>query len=105
MERSLDLILDGPRGGEENMARDREALARAEGGEASLRVYTWDRPTVSLGRRQRPKDVADLFPGLPTVGRPTGGGGVLHGSDLTVALAVSARASLLGRTARAPRSL
>lgn len=70
------------------MALDREALARAEAGEASLRIYRWDRPTVSLGRRQRPEDVAAFFPGLPTVARPTGGGAVLHGSDLTVALAV-----------------
>ncbi len=70
------------------MALDRDALRRAEGGEASLRVYRWNRPTVSLGRSQRPEDVAAIFPDLPTVPRPTGGGAVLHGHDLTVALAL-----------------
>ena len=88
MEKRIDLTLHGARGGEENMALDRAALARAEEGTATLRIYSWERPTVSLGRRQSPEDVAELFPGLPTVGRPTGGGAVLHGHDLTVALAL-----------------
>ncbi len=88
MGKSIDLILHGARSGEENMTLDREALARAERGEASLRIYGWDRPTVTLGKSQRAEDVAELFPNLPTVSRPTGGGAVLHGFDATVALAM-----------------
>lgn len=70
------------------MALDREALARAERGEASLRIYRWDRPTVTLGKSQRAEDVAELFPNFPAVSRPSGGGAVLHGFDATVALAM-----------------
>ena len=88
MSRQIDLILHGARGGEENMDLDREALARAERGQASLRIYGWDRPTVSLGKSQRLEDVLDTFPNLPTVSRPSGGGAVLHGFDVTIALAM-----------------
>ena len=70
------------------MALDREALVRAESGEASLRIYRWDRPTVTIGKSQRSDDVAEIFPNLPAISRPTGGGAVLHGFDATVALAV-----------------
>jgi lipoate-protein ligase A len=50
------------------------------------RLYTWDGPWVSLGRFQKPeRDVAENFQNW--VKRPTGGKAVLHGHDLTVALA------------------
>ncbi|RYG87360.1 lipoate--protein ligase family protein, partial [bacterium] len=88
MGKSIDLILHAERGGHENMDLDRAALERADQGHASLRIYRWDRPTVTLGKSQRPEDVSALFPDLPTVPRPTGGGAVLHGFDVTVALAM-----------------
>jgi len=49
-----------------------------------VRVYTWDRPSVSLGRLQDEERVRAEFPGLPLVRRPTGGLAVRHGEDLTI---------------------
>lgn len=53
------------------------------------RVYTWDGPWLSIGRNQTLSTA--ILPGAPvqTVIRPTGGKAVLHGHDLTVALAGS----------------
>ncbi len=70
------------------MAGDREALTRAERDkDVILRLYTWDGAWVSLGRFQSPD--RDLVSGsdVPWVVRPTGGRAVLHGHDLTVAVA------------------
>ncbi len=49
-----------------------------------VRVYTWDRPSVSFGRLQNEAQVRAEFPGLPLVRRPTGGLAVRHGDDLTI---------------------
>lgn len=69
------------------MAVDAELLERAEAGQPGRRVYGWDGPWVSLGRSQDPE--RDLVPDcpIPSVKRPTGGGGVLHGHDVTFAMA------------------
>lgn len=66
-----------------NMARDAELLGR---GERALRVYRWDGPWVSLGRFQAAKDALVSDCKVPHVVRPTGGGAVLHGHDVTIAL-------------------
>jgi lipoate-protein ligase A len=52
-----------------------------------VRVYTWDRPCVSIGRLQDEAAVRVAFPDLPLVRRPTGGRTVRHGDDLCVAVA------------------
>jgi len=70
------------------MALDAQLLESAENeGKPGYRVYGWDGPWVSLGMWQDPeRDLLD--PSLvPWVMRPTGGGAVLHGHDVTVALA------------------
>lgn len=80
---------DSALSGEENMARDVELFSRAACDRLALaRIYTWNEPTVSLGRSQT--RAAALLPNcvLPSVMRPTGGGAVLHGHDLTVGIAV-----------------
>lgn len=65
------------------MARDRELLSSNA---AVGRVYSWDGPWVSLGQFQNhERDLID--PTVPWVMRPTGGKAVLHGHDVTVALA------------------
>jgi lipoate-protein ligase A len=65
--------------GEENMRRDYENLMKVEGGQSpALRLYRWSRPTLSIGYSQELLS----FP-LPTVRRPTGGGALLHGSDIS----------------------
>jgi len=49
-----------------------------------VRVYQWDRPSVSLGSLQNEEQVRAEFPNLPLVRRPTGGLAVRHGEDLTI---------------------
>jgi len=88
-----DLIAwwDEPAAGPENMAADEvlaaEAVAR---GRPLVRLYAWSRPTVSLGGFQRLADARGCaaIAGLPLVRRPSGGGAIVHGTDLTYAVAV-----------------
>jgi lipoate-protein ligase A len=52
----------------------------------TLRLYQWDRLSVTLGRYQRASDVdlqACKARDIPVVRRPTGGRAILHGQDLT----------------------
>ena len=51
-----------------------------------VRVYRWDRPSVTIGRLQDEDPVRALYPGLPIVRRPTGGRAVVHGDDLTLSV-------------------
>ena len=86
------LILDGPCSGPENMARDESCLAGAlEAGEPILRLYGWEGAVLSVGRNQKVERQIDLAAcaelGIPLVRRMTGGRGVLHGGDLTYAVA------------------
>jgi lipoate-protein ligase A len=71
------------------MARD-EALAREA--TPTLRLFSWDPPAVSVGRRQRApawlRATGWRAAGLEWVERPTGGGLAVHGSDLSVAVVV-----------------
>ena len=55
-----------------------------------VRIYGWSEPTVSLGGFQRLADAraAAVIAGLPLVRRPSGGGAIIHGTDLTYAVAV-----------------
>jgi len=63
----------------------------AAGGPPVLRLYVWDPPALSLGRFQ-PDDDADadacIRLGVEVVRRPTGGRALLHGGDLTYAVAL-----------------
>lgn len=85
------LLVDGPASGEWNMGVDEALLASAAcGGPPTLRFYTWDGPWLSLGYGQ-PDDPVRLAAceagGVRVVHRATGGRAVLHGADLTYALA------------------
>jgi len=89
--RGLIVWWDGPADGPTNMALD-ESLAEEADRLAALviRVYGWSSTTVSLGAFQRideARQVADIR-ALPIVRRPSGGGAIVHGSDLTYAAAV-----------------
>lgn len=85
------------------MALD-EALAvdAARGGEVLVRLSTWARPTVSLGAFQRIADAraCPAFEGLAIVRRPSGGGAIVHGSDVTLAIALP-RGHALGASPQA----
>jgi lipoate-protein ligase A len=84
--------MDGPR----NMARDHALASALPAGQAALRIYRWERPTLSLGRNEPAAGGYDLRRakrrGVAFVRRPTGGRAVLHDAELTYALAVPARA-------------
>lgn len=75
------------------MATDEALAAEAERSRAVVvRLYGWTRTTLSLGGFQPVAEArghADLA-GLPLVRRPSGGGAIIHGSDLTYAVAVPA---------------
>lgn len=87
------LIVDsGPRSGAWNMALD-EAIMQAVGaGEAlpTLRLYQWEPPCLSLGKRQ-PLSGVDLEhcwrDGVDVVRRATGGWAILHTDELTYSVA------------------
>ena len=65
-----------------NMAVDEALLERApEFGTTLIRIYRWDRPSLSIGSSQRyPEQYLDRY---AIVRRPTGGGNVFHDVDLT----------------------
>lgn len=82
------LLCDSARTGAWNMALDRAIQVAHEQGATppTVRLYEWDRPTVSLGRFQ---DVASAdaayctASGIAMVRRHTGGRGVLHDDEVT----------------------
>jgi lipoyl(octanoyl) transferase len=62
------------------------------GGAPVLRLYRWSPPALSLGRFQPDDDVdrdACARLGVDVVRRPSGGKALLHGGDLTYAVAVA----------------
>lgn len=73
------------------MAADEVLAAEAVALDRPLvRIYGWSEPTVSLGGFQRLTDAlaSTTIAGLPLVRRPSGGGAIVHGTDLTYAVAV-----------------
>jgi lipoate-protein ligase A len=82
------LLCSGAAGGVTNMAIDAALLARARRtGVATLRVYAWDVPTLSLGRHERARGLFDsdrmAAMGVGVVRRPTGGRALLHHREVT----------------------
>lgn len=74
-----------------NMAADEVLAAEALRRHAPLvRFYGWMSPTVSLGAFQPIAEAraSDAVAGVALVRRPSGGGALVHGTDLTYALAV-----------------
>ncbi len=69
------------------------------GGAGVLRFYRWSPPALSLGRFQPDTDVdtdACRAHGVEVVRRPTGGKALLHGADLTYAVAMARPAGTAG---------
>jgi len=93
-----DRALDGPT----NMARDEALMVHVGAGDspATLRLYQWDPPTISLGYFQHYADYAALPPPageLAVVRRLTGGGAILHDLELTYSLTLPIGHPLLTR--------
>ena len=77
---------DGPAAGTVNMAAD---VAMLEAGSHSFRTYSWWPHCLSLGRFEPEDDIdrqAAETLGIDVVRRPTGGGAILHGLDVTFCL-------------------
>jgi lipoate-protein ligase A len=84
------LLRHGPGEGAWNMGVDEALLAAARRGEPSVRLYAWEGPWLSLGYAQRLDAAlqgACESAGVGLVRRATGGRAVLHGWDLTYAVA------------------
>lgn len=82
---AVELRLDGPATGEQNMAADERLLREATA--PIMRLYSWQPSTLSLGRFQAEDDIPASVPaGTPTVRRASGGGAIYHHDELTFGL-------------------
>lgn len=90
-ETTCRLLIDKQAGGAWNMAVDELLLEQAATrGIWTLRLYQWDRATLSLGYFQ-PHRLRASHPAsadCPLVRRVSGGGAILHDRELTYSLAV-----------------
>ena len=82
------LLLVPARDGAENMARDVALQNHSrKTGECVFSLYSWSRPTLSLGRNQTAKGLYDTArierEGIGIVRRPTGGRAILHDREVT----------------------
>lgn len=109
--RSMWRFLDsGAADGVTNMAVDAALLDHARAtGESTLRVYAWDRPTLSLGRHERARgrfDPARLAAEhVAIVRRPTGGRALLHDREVTYSVTAPVRGVSLGESYRGINAL
>lgn len=83
------LLLSGPADPYMNMALDEAVSTAVRAGKSppTLRLYTWKEAAVTIGYFQQIEKVRLHFLSLPIVRRITGGGAVLHGTDLTYSIA------------------
>ncbi len=84
-----------------NMATDEAIAASVRKGDApaTLRIYGWDRPSVSLGSFQKITDVNIDFcaeHNIPVVRRPTGGRAILHFDELTYSFSSASNGAFTG---------
>ncbi len=83
------VLVDPPKSGACNMAVDEALLADAKPfWPIVLRIYEWDRPTLSIGHFQRleDRDNSESLRALPWVRRKTGGGAIVHDHELTYSI-------------------
>jgi lipoate-protein ligase A len=95
------LIIDPPLPGAWNMAVDEALLEDAvDNGVATVRLYRWQEPTLSLGYFQQYAD-RQLHPAsanCAVVRRPTGGGAILHDREITYSIVLPASHPLAHRS-------
>lgn len=88
------VVIDSARSGESNMAIDEALLQNATPQwPIVLRIYRWDRPTLSIGHFQRIQDRQGdpRLSDLPWVRRKTGGGAIVHDQELTYSILIPNR--------------
>lgn len=85
---SWHLLLEGRCPVQDTMARDVELFAAVRSGDltGALRVYNWAEPAVTIGYHQKSFTLHDPTLSIAVLKRPTGGGAVLHGDDITFSL-------------------
>ncbi len=88
MDAQWRLIYSGPCDAFYNMALDEAIAAEVRRGSTptTLRLYGWDRASVTLGCFQKTSDINMEYcqsHDIPVVRRPTGGRAILHGDELT----------------------
>ena len=91
MDAPWRLLRHPPAAGDWNMAADELLLQQADGGHAPpcLRLYAWDRPTLSLGYFQSLDEIPpEARQRYAVVRRTTGGGAILHHREVTYSVAV-----------------
>jgi len=89
VDESADMV--SAHAGVMNMAIDEAMLqSAAEEGVTSLRFYTWEAPTLSLGYFQRAVHRADheASQNCPWLRRASGGGAIMHDRELTYSFAM-----------------
>jgi lipoate-protein ligase A len=89
----IRLIADPPAPGSWNMAVDEAILiAAAKENVATLRLYEWREPTLSLGYFQRHEDRREHSASrhCPVVRRQSGGAAIVHDRELTYSLTLPA---------------
>ncbi len=99
--RRLELVIDAPAPGEENMRRDLELLDACARGEiqGAVRLYGFAPACLSLGRMQSLDDVdldACARDGVDVVRRPSGGRAVLHDQEVTYSVVCRSTDPILG---------
>ena len=87
------LIDSGPGDAFFNMALDEAIATEVRRGTAppTLRLYCWNRPSLTLGCFQRTADINIAYcrsQDIPIVRRPTGGRAILHGEELTYSFSI-----------------
>jgi len=86
------LVEPNAHSGSWNMAVDESLLELAlESDQCTVRIYSWETATVSLGYFQSAADFqsSKRFQGLPVVRRLSGGGAILHDTEVTYSLALA----------------
>ncbi|APX96860.1 lipoate--protein ligase family protein [Natronorubrum daqingense] len=96
-EREWRLIRDDPREGPLQMAVEEIAARTAlEDDRRTVRVYSWEPSTLSLGYRQEPETVDWEYcerNGIDVTRRQTGGGGIYHDSYADISYTIVAPAA------------
>jgi len=95
------LIVDPPANGAWNMAVDELLLeSMDEASQPTLRIYRWQRPTLSLGYFQKSSQRRSHQPslGADVVRRLSGGGAILHDQEITYSLVLPITHPLANKT-------
>jgi len=85
-----------------NMALDEAIATEVKKGNSlpTLRIYGWDRPSVSIGYSQKIHDINRDYcaeKDIPIVRRPTGGRAILHDHEITYSFSVKTDAGVFSK--------